>query len=90
VVVRYFADIRSLTGREEESLDEAAPTLGALLEALGRVHGAAFRDRALEGGRLSSTLIVLVNGRNVEHLRGLETPLVREDVVSIFPMVAGG
>jgi molybdopterin synthase sulfur carrier subunit len=42
------------------------------------------------GAELSGEIIILVNGRNVRYLQGLETPLAADDEVSIFPMVAGG
>ena len=90
MLVKYFAEIRQLTGREQQRFDRAAPTVRGLLEELADRHGAAFRSRVLDGDRLSSTLIVFVNGQNVEHLRGIETPLGPEDVVAIFPMIAGG
>jgi molybdopterin synthase sulfur carrier subunit len=90
VIVRYFADIRELTGRAEEAFSKAAPTLRALVAELATAHGAAFEKRLLEGGGLSSTIIVLVDGRNVEHLAGLDTPLGPDAAVAIFPMVAGG
>ncbi len=90
MLVKYFADIRKLSRREQQTVQEAAPTVRRLLEELSDAHGAAFRNRVFEQGGLSSTLIVLVNGRNVEHLAGIETPLGPDDVVAIFPMVAGG
>ena len=90
MVVKYFADIRKLTGCEAEPWNVAARSLRDLVGQLGERHGAPLRDRVTERGELSSTIIVLVNGRNVEHLRGLDTPLDEDDVVAIFPMVAGG
>ena len=39
---------------------------------------------------LNDQIIILVNGRNVLFLNGLDTPLGADDEVSIFPMVAGG
>ena len=33
---------------------------------------------------------VLVNGRRVEFLNGIQTPLVDTDTVFVFPVVAGG
>jgi len=90
VVVKYFADIRKLTGCEAETWNAAAPSLRTLVRQLGERHGAPLRDRVAQREELSSTIIVLVNGQNVEHLRGLDTPLGDDDVVAIFPMVAGG
>ena len=43
-----------------------------------------------QGGKLSDTMIILVNGRNILHLNGVQTPLNPDDVVAVFPMVAGG
>lgn len=90
MVVRYFADIRKLAGVDEEEWTRPAATLRSLLGDLAPAHGAAFAKRVFDDGRLSSTVIILVNGRNIEHLNGLETPLGRDAVVAIFPMVAGG
>jgi len=88
--VKYFADVRKLSGCEAEAFEGAAPSLRRLLEELSSRHGAAFQKRVFEGDGLSPTLIVLVNGRGVEQLRGLDTPLSPDDLVAIFPMVAGG
>ncbi|MCL5951382.1 MAG: MoaD/ThiS family protein [Chloroflexi bacterium] len=33
---------------------------------------------------------VLVNGRNLEWMRGLDTPLEQDHQVAIFPPIAGG
>jgi len=40
--------------------------------------------------QLSSDVIILVNGRAIEHLAGLATPLKEEDEVAIFFRLAGG
>jgi molybdopterin synthase sulfur carrier subunit len=90
VIVKFFADIRELSGCEQENWSAPAATLHELLIGLGAKHGAAFQKRMFEGDQLSGTLIILVNGRHIEHLGGLETKLGPEDTVAIFPMVAGG
>lgn len=90
VIVKYFADIRGLTGCTEQQWTKEAPTLRALLAELVREYGAPFEKRVFDGGRLNNAIIILINGQNLEHLSGLETPLGPEDVVVFFPMVAGG
>jgi MoaD family protein len=90
VIIRYFADIRGLTGRTEQQWTKEAPTLRALLAELVREYGAPFEKRVFEGGQLSNSIIILINGQNIEHLSGLETSLGPEDIVVFFPMVAGG
>ena len=44
----------------------------------------------LSGDGLGGEIIILVNGRNVLYLEGIDTPLKASDEISIFPMVAGG
>jgi molybdopterin synthase sulfur carrier subunit len=88
--VKYFADVRALTGRLEQEWNQPAATLRELLLGLAEQHGEAFRKRVLPEGRLSGTIIVLVNGQHETHLDGLDTRLTPEDTISLFPMVAGG
>lgn len=90
MVVRYFADIRTLAGTDEEERTSAPPTLNALLAVLAAEKNPAFEKRVFPEGKLSDTMIILVNGRNILHLNGVQTPLKPDDVVAVFPMVAGG
>ena len=62
------------------------------LTQLAQVYGAPFRRAVFAGDAdaLNAAIIILVNGRNVLYLQGLDTPLHADDEVSIFPMVAGG
>ncbi len=89
--VKFFADIRKLSRRLEDRVDAVMPpTVRGLLLELSDRHGNAFRDRMFEGEGFSPTLIILVNGRHIEHLQGPETPVGSDDVIAIFPVVAGG
>jgi molybdopterin synthase sulfur carrier subunit len=90
VTIRYFADVRLLTGRGEETFTKAAPDLRSLLRGLAAQYGPAFGKRVFEGDQLSSTLIIFINGRDIAHLKGIDSPLCGDDVVAVFPMVAGG
>jgi len=90
VTVKYFATIRTYTGETERRLDDAPADLRELLTALAARYGTSFRRAVFAGAELGSAIIILVNGRNVLYLRGLDTPLEADDEVSIFPMVAGG
>ena len=90
MLVKYFADIRALTGRLEQEWHQPAPTLRELLSGLAEQHGEPFRKRVLPEGRLSDSIIVLVNGQHVLHLEGIDSKLTPDAVVTLFPMVAGG
>jgi molybdopterin synthase sulfur carrier subunit len=88
--VKFFATYRELTGCKETNL--VAPTdVLALLDELALRYGTAMRKKLFtESGEISYDAILLVNGRNISHLSGAETPLSDKDEVSLFPMVAGG
>ncbi len=90
MTIRYFADIRSLTGCGEETWTKVVPDLRSLLQGLAAQYGSAFGKRVLEGDQLNSTIIIFINGRDVAHLKGIDSPLSGDDVVAVFPMVAGG
>lgn len=87
--VRFFAYIREITGTKEIQ-HEHCLTVRDLLQELSQRYGHRFREKVLDGERLSSQVIILVNGRNIVHIKGLDTPLKEDDQISIFPVVAGG
>ncbi|MBE3032518.1 MAG: MoaD family protein [Actinobacteria bacterium] len=90
MTVKYFATIRTYTGETERRLDDAPRTLRGLLSELAARYGTAFRRAVFAGDELNPEIIILLDGRNVLYLQGLDTPLAAVDEVSIFPMVAGG
>lgn len=88
--LKFFATYRDLAGRRE--LDIPAPSTAMdLLLWLADAYGPAMRKKLFtEEGEISEDALLLVNGRHIVHLEGGATPLSEEDVVSLFPMVAGG
>lgn len=88
--VKYFANVRNLTGCLEEAWHRPAADLRQLVAGLAEVHGKPFLDRVQEGDRLNPTIIIMVNGQSVVHLGGLDARLAPDDTVVFFPMVAGG
>ena len=89
--VKFFATFREFTNRKEE--DITAPSdIWALLCDLSKRYGAAFEAKLIspDGSEIHCDTIILVNGRNIHHLDGKDTKLKETDVVSVFPVVAGG
>jgi len=91
MVLKFFATYRDVTRCKETGIP-APPDVWALLNELGEKYGDPIRLKLFtpDGGGIGEDAIILVNGRNVEHLEGKDTPLKESDVVCIFPMVAGG
>jgi len=89
--VKFFATYRDFTRRKDEDII-APPDIWSLLQSLGERYGADLRAKLLtpDGKEIGEETIILVNGRNVVHLDGKDTALSETDVVSIFPVVAGG
>ena len=89
--VKFFATYRDFTRRKDEDV-VAPPDVWALLLSLSERYGAGLKAKLLspDGKDIGEDTIVLVNGRNVVHLDGKDTVLTEDDVVSIFPVVAGG
>ena len=103
--VRFFAYLRDLTGCAEADVPYQK-TAGALARSLCTRYGEKFREKVFpedspeapgpnrkkntEAGKFGPEIIVLINGRHVNHLGGVAAPLKPEDRVDIFPVVAGG
>ena len=88
--VKFFAYLRDYTGCSETELP-AVPTLRDLTRLLAERYGAKLRDIMLTAkGELGPDIIIMINGRHVVHLAGLDTALTDDDLVQIFPKVAGG
>ena len=91
MIIRYFAMLRDITRQSEQVWDEPVASVRELLEALCQSYGAQFRQWVMdENGNLGGLAIVLVNGTDYRHLGGLDAPLKPDDVIAIFPPVAGG
>jgi len=83
VRVKFFATLRSIAGRREVEI-KGIKTVGELLEKLYAEFGEEFKNE------IEERRMILVNGKNIDHLNGLNTELSEGDVVNIFPPAGGG
>lgn len=89
VTVRMFTSLRALTGVRETQV--TAVNIQDVIDILGKQFGEKFNRMLLEpDGSLKSYFHVLVNGRHVRLMQGVQTPLSDGDVVAIFPPIGGG
>ena len=90
MLVKFFATYHQIAGCK--SCDVPAPgNVLALMADLSK-RWPEFRDLILseDGTDKGDDVIILVNGRHIDHLDGVETKLTEQDVVAVTPLVAGG
>jgi len=95
VSVRFFGSLRALVGKKVEYLkfeDKEEATVEKVLKRLSEIYGKDFVEYVFDGktGETQSYLLLLVNGRSITVLGGLETRLIDGDVLAILPPVGGG
>ncbi|MFC2020480.1 MoaD/ThiS family protein [Chloroflexota bacterium] len=74
----------------EETIEEGA-TIGDLIRKLGS-DNQAFSDVMFdtETDKLSGQVMIVLNDRIVEALKGLETSIKDGDIIKLLPVIAGG
>ena len=89
--VRIFATLRSLVGAAEVEVEVGAgDTVRSVLDRL-TVAYPDLGERVLdEDGNVRNSIHVLVNGRSVKYLQGLNTTIGDGDRLALFPAVGGG
>lgn len=68
-----------------------APDVRTLLFLLCEKHGDGLREKLFDPTWENlGDVIIMINGRHIFHMGGLDAALHDEDTVQIFPVVAGG
>jgi len=82
--VKLYANLRKLAGTRELSI--TGPTLGAVVNVLVR-QNPALDGVVLENGQIRPHVVITVNGHNAVDL---DASVTEQDVIAIFPPIAGG
>ena len=90
MLVKFFATYRQIAGCKTCDI----PASGDVLALMGELSARwpEFRNLILnkDGTDKGDDVIILVNGRHIEHLDGVATKLTEQDVVAVTPLIAGG
>lgn len=92
VIVKYFAAVREIVQKREETIDVPdATTVSNLLSHLAEKYGMKLREYVFQpDGRPRATLQFLINGKNITSLQGQSTTLRQGDEFAFIPPVGGG
>jgi len=83
-VVKLFANLRKLAETKEVSI--TGVTVSALVQELVR-QSPSVGEILLRDGEIGPHVVITLNGHTITDL---ETPVTEQDVVAIFPPIAGG
>jgi molybdopterin converting factor small subunit len=91
IYLRLFGLGKRAAGRTERTVHlDQGDTVNALMEFLRTVEGSCLSARLKEFAVTEDRLLILVNGRSVHILQGLDTSLADRDQVTIMPKAFGG
>ena len=89
--VKVFATLRQLVGEQEIEMSlEGGDTVGSVVTRLVANYPVLGEHILDDEGKLEGYINVFVNRRSMRFLDGLNTSLSEDDVLAIFPPVAGG
>ena len=89
--VKLFASVRMMAGVSEANLDVAPDTsVRDVVERLIERYPALAGQFADERGVLRDAVSIFADGRNIRLREGLDTLLRGDEVLAVFPPIAGG
>ncbi len=92
VKVKFFTLLREKSGVDSVEIEvDGTVSVGELLKGVeSRVKSGLFEGIITKNGALLDRAVILINGRNIAHLKGMDTPVKDGDEVLLFPPGGGG
>jgi molybdopterin synthase sulfur carrier subunit len=89
--IKFYATLRSIVGGPVVHLDGVSEiTVEKMLQEFYARYPDMRAKLVDDKNELYSAVHIIVNGRDIRHLDGLETVVTAKDEVRIFPPVGGG
>ncbi|RLL83880.1 molybdenum biosynthesis protein MoaD [Petrotoga sp. HKA.pet.4.5] len=89
--IKFFSLIKFDLKKDEVDYQlSESESIKEIIKLLDQEFDNYFSRKLLENGELKSGTIVLLNGRNIRHLQGLDTLVENKDEITIFPPSGGG
>lgn len=92
MIVNFYATLRQIVGKKTLEVEvREGETVRQLVAKITQAYPLMQRELFDESGELYRHVHILVNGRDTPYLENaMDTVLVAEDVVNVFPAVGGG
>jgi len=89
--IRLYATLRQIAGSKTVEVEtRAGQTVGDVLRALTARHPRLVPSIWRADGALAGHVAVVLDGRDVRHLNGVDTPIGDAQHLDVFPPVGGG
>ena len=90
MIIRFYATLRPLVGGRSVDLADPPDTIGGLLDRLAGDYDGLRNQLFDEDGSVRRFVAIMVDGRDIRHLDGLQSRIAPDSELDIFPPVAGG
>ena len=90
MIIRFYATLRPLVGGRSVDLSDPPETIGGLLARLADDYDGLRNQLFDEDGAVRRFVAIMVDGRDIRHLDGLQSRIRPDSELDIFPPVAGG
>jgi molybdopterin synthase sulfur carrier subunit len=89
--IKLLATLRDLTGKKTITVPfREGQTVRELLDDLTDIEPNLKNEIINEHGEMTGMVHILVHGRNIEWLQGLDTTMREKDIITFLPPSAGG
>lgn len=86
-IVKFYAGLQKAAGIKEISIPSA--TLHATLDSLA-AEFPPLKQLVWDGETLRPHIVITINGTHVDPEQGVNIPVMPDDLIAIFPPIAGG
>lgn len=91
LTVKLFATLRIQLGVAELKFELDKPiAIIELINLISEKVGTDISVKLIEGDKIKIGTIILIDGKNVIHMNGLDTVIENDSLISVFPPAAGG